>query len=388
LNTPRPTLARHLLCLLLVFNLAACAGRDAFPLVPVAEAGDAAIAAKHQIFVATTRAPAEDPSFVFTGTRADHISFARIGMTVPATHELGSVERALGKKPDPSRYFTPTDVSLYKKENGFRNDLNADIRRNGGRALVFIHGYNTSFDEAVYRTTQIVHDSNYAGTPVLFTWASAGRTLDYVYDSNSATVARDALEQTLRLLQKSGASRIDIIAHSMGTWLAMEALRQLAITDDGTLGNKLSDVILASPDIDIDVFRSQMRRYGQPQKPFLVLLSRDDRALQVSGLIAGNRPRVGGYTDEAALAELGVVVADLTEVQSADRLNHAKFADNPLLIQMLGEQLSQDRGLADDSDRAAGRVQTFGSALGQTVASAAQIVVTTPGEVFNVVLGN
>jgi esterase/lipase superfamily enzyme len=221
----------------------------------------------------------------------------------------------------------------------------------------------------------------------LFTWASAGRTLDYVYDSNSATVARDSLEQTLRVLSKSGASRIDIIAHSMGTWLTMEALRQLAITNDGDLNGKLGDVILASPDIDIDVFRSQMRRYGTPKKPFLLLLSRDDNALRISGLIAGNRPRVGGYDDDAALAKLGVTVADLTEVHSTDRLNHAKFADNPLLIQMLGQQLRSEDGIGGESNNPAGRVQSFGTALGQTVASAAQIVVTTPFEVFNVVLG-
>lgn len=382
------SIGRLCIVTLLSLSLGACAGRSAFPLVPVASAATSSqVSADHEIFIATTRAKADDPKYVYSGNRADGVSFARIDVTVPAVHQVGMIEHAGNGKPDPARFFTPTQIALYKEEPAFRRDLDADIRRRGGRALVFVHGYNTSFDAAVYRTTQIVHDANYAGTPVLFTWASAGRTLDYVYDSNSATVARDSLEQTLRLLSKSGARRIDIIAHSMGTWLTMEALRQLAITNDGDLNGKLGDVILASPDIDIDVFRSQMRRYGQPKKPFLLLLSRDDRALRLSGLIAGNRPRVGGYDDDAALAKLGVTVADLTEVHSADRLNHAKFADNPVLIQMLGEQLRSEKGMGGESENPAGRVQSFGSALGQTVASAAQIVVTTPFEVFNVVLG-
>lgn len=382
------SIARLCIVTLLSVSLGACAGRSAFPLIPVADAAASKqIAAEHEIFIATTRAKADDPAYVYSGTRAQDASFARIDVTVPALHQVGMIERSRNNKPDPARFFTPTQIALYKEDGAFRRDLDTDIKKKGGRALVFIHGYNTSFDEAVYRTTQIVHDAQYPGTPVLFTWASAGRTIDYVYDSNSATVARDSLEQTLRLLAKSGASRIDIIAHSMGTWLTMEALRQLAITNDGDLDGKLGDVILASPDIDIDVFRSQMRRYGTPKKPFLLLLSRDDNALRISGLIAGNRPRVGGYDDDAALAKLGVTVADLTEVHSADRLNHAKFADNPLLIQALGQQLRSDDGLGGESNNPAGRVQTFGSALGQTVASAAQIVVTTPFEVFNVVLG-
>ena len=381
--------ARLCIVTLMSLSLGACAGRSAFPLVPVADAATSPqVAADHEIFVATTRAKADDPSFVYSGTRGETLSFARIDVTVPAAHQVGMIEHARNNKPDPARFFTPTQIALYKEQPAFNRDLDRNIRQKGGRALVFIHGYNTSFDAAVYRATQIVHDAQYPGTPVLFTWASAGRALDYVYDSNSATVARDSLEQTLRLLAKSGASRIDIIAHSMGSWLTMEALRQLAMTNDGDLNGKLGDVVLASPDIDIDVFRSQMRRYGTPKKPFLLLLSRDDNALRISGLIAGNRPRVGGYDDDADLAKLGVTVADLTEVHSANRLNHAKFADNPLLIQMLGEQLRADGGLgSDDSGNPASRVETFGSALGQTVASAASIVVTTPFEVFNVVLG-
>jgi esterase/lipase superfamily enzyme len=216
--------------------------------------------------------------------------------------------------------------------------------------MIFIHGYNTSFDSAVYRATQIAHDSGYPGTPVLFSWASGGSTKDYVYDRESASVARDQLEATLRLLAQSGARRIDIVAHSMGTWVTMEALRQLALTGDRNLGGKLGDVVLASPDIDVDVFKSQMRRYGKPDRPFFLMLSSDDRALKLSGIIAGNRPRVGDYGDAADLAEYGVVVVDLSKEKGVDRLNHTKFADNPELVKLLGQRLREDDGYASDRE--------------------------------------
>jgi esterase/lipase superfamily enzyme len=155
---------------------------------------------------------------------------------------------------------------------------------------------------------------------------------------------------TLRMLAQAGARRIDIVAHSMGTWVTMEALRQLAITGDRDLGGRLGDVVLASPDIDVDVFKSQMRRYGKPQKPFILLLSDDDRALKLSGILAGSRPRVGGYADTRDLAAYGVTVVDLSGVGGGDSLNHTKFAGNPMLVKALGQRLLQDDGFASERE--------------------------------------
>jgi esterase/lipase superfamily enzyme len=222
---------------------------------------------------------------------------------------------------------------------------------------------------------------------VLFTWASAGRTLDYVYDQNSATAARDALEETLRAVADAGATRIDIIAHSMGNWVTLEALRQLAISGDRDIDGRLGDVVLASPDVDVDVFKSQMRRYGKPDKPFFVLLSRDDRALELSSLIAGNRPRLGGYADEAEIASYGVIVANLSGLEAGDPLNHTKFADNPLLVRLLGERLAEDDLLQSSERDVTDRVQTLARGLGQTITSAAEIVITTPVEVVRIAVG-
>ncbi len=314
--------------------------------IPVTE-----IAGNHSIFVATTRDYASDANRVFDGDRSATLNFARVNVTVPRAHETGAIElKKRGKPDDPSKFFTATDVVAYDTQPKFSTALSADIAARGGRALIFIHGYNTAFDAAVYRVTQIAHDAGYSGTPVLFSWASGGKTTDYVYDNNSASAARDQLEATIRLVAQSGARRIDIVAHSMGTWLTMEVLRQMAITGDRTLGGKLGDVVLASPDIDVDVFKSQMRRYGKPEKPFFLLLSDDDRALRVSRILAGNKPRVGGYEAAAELAEYGVTVVDLSKAKSGDRFNHNKFADNPALVKLLGTRLREDDGFATDRE--------------------------------------
>lgn len=374
----------------LALLVSGCAGQQAHELLatPAIAAPASEIAGRHRIFVATTRAESEDKKEVFSGGRSPTLHFARVDMTVPAIHKVGEIERRKkNQRADPAKFFVAADIAGYKDDATFSKALRADIAAHGGRAMVFIHGYNTSFDSAVYRMTQIAHDAQYSGTPVLFTWASGGKTVDYVYDNNSATAARDQLEKTLRLVANSGAKRIDIIAHSMGNWVTMEALRQLAITNDRDLDGKLGDVVLASPDIDVDVFKAQMRRYGKPDKPFILFLSGDDRALRISGLIAGNRPRLGGYEDAADIAEYGVVAVDLTKVEAGDALNHAKFADNPTLVTLLGERLRQDSSLGADDRDVTDRIGKLTGGIGQTLTSAADIVITTPFEVLNVVVG-
>jgi esterase/lipase superfamily enzyme len=344
---------KFLLVTALALLVAGCAGHKADEILGSAlvTASVSDIAGNHSIFVATTRQRSDDPNKVFDGYRAGSLNFARVNVTVPKDHETGMIERrSRGRSDDPSKYFMATDVVGYDSEQKFQTALNTDISARGGRVMVFVHGYNTGFDDAVFRLTQIVHDTGYAGTPVLFSWASGARARDYVYDKESASAARDKLEETLRLLARTNARRIDIVAHSMGTWVTMETLRQLAIRGNRDLGGKLGDVVLASPDIDVDVFKSQMERYGKPDKPFIVLLSNDDRALRLSGLIAGSQPRLGDYRNAADLAKLGVVVVDLSDVKSADRFNHSKFADNPKLVKELGQRLRQDDGFASNHE--------------------------------------
>lgn len=372
---------------LIAFVVQGCAGQAARELLTATSkpTDSTAIAARHEIYVATTRAKSDDQLEVFGGVRAPKTDFAAVDVTVPKIHQTGQIERRKGRVGDASKYFTAHNVTAYS-ESAFIKALREDLKRTNGRALVFIHGYNTAFDSAIYRMTQIVHDADYNGTPILFSWASGGKTVDYVYDNNSATAARDSLEGTLRLVSAAGAKRIDIIAHSMGNWVTMEALRQLAISKDPTLGGKLGDVVLASPDIDVDVFKAQMLRYGKPKKPFVLMLSDDDKALEISRFIAGDKPRLGGYKDAADIAQYGVNVVDLTQVKG-DSLNHTKFAENPVLIKMLGDGLKRDDGLEGDDRQVTDRVNDLTQNFGKTLTSAAEIVITTPVNVLRIAVG-
>jgi esterase/lipase superfamily enzyme len=213
-----------------------------------------------------------------------------------------------------------------------------------------LHGLNNTYEDAVFRFAQIVHDSGAQVAPIMFTWPSRARLLDYVYDKESTNYSRTALENTFRYLAKDpNVKDITVLAHSMGTWLAMESLRQMAIRD-GRVDPKIVNVVLASPDIDVDVFARQFVELGDHRPKFTIFVSQDDRALSASRLISGDVDRVGSidptkepYKSKLELA--GITVIDLTKVKTEDSMRHGKFAESPEIVQLIGRRLARGQTL-------------------------------------------
>jgi esterase/lipase superfamily enzyme len=340
------------------------------------------IAGKVEIFVATTREASAEPVY-FSGERGPKLAFARLDFTVPRSHKPGELELPDSGPGDPAKHFTVTRVQ--------RLDLApivADVRREILRrpasqrdVLVFVHGFNTNFADAAYRFAQIVHDSGFKGVPVLFTWPSRGQVIAYPYDRESAYYSRDFLELNLRAISRDlGTTRMDILAHSMGTLLTLEALRQASIRGDGSFGGKLRDVMLAAPDVDLDVFKTQMR---QIKRPVTVFVSADDRALDFSRRFAGDKTRLGAVSAKdtdiiAELEKLGASIIDLSEVSSGDSLNHAKFASSPKVVQLIGQRLQADRGIATAGPHFGDRLGDVAGGVVGTVGSTVGLVVTAP----------
>ena len=313
----------------------------------------------HTILVATTRARDPRPGTYFSGERSQSVNYATLTVAVPPTHVPGKIEWPARAPGNPATDFVVRDATYLDSEREFVRALNAQLalRPPGKRkVLVFIHGYNTMFAEGLYRFTQIVDDADAPAVPVLFTWASRGKVAGYVYDSNSATAARDELEHTLRLVFASNATEINILAHSMGNWVTVEALRQIKISANKPPVHKLGAIVLAAPDIDIDVFKAQMRRFGKPRKPFFVIVSRDDKALRFSDFIAGGKERLGSYTNDAELTALGAVVIDMTAVKADDPSHHAKFAQLAEIAPELRQVLA--RGVETEGQKAKGQVSS------------------------------
>jgi esterase/lipase superfamily enzyme len=255
------------------------------------------------------------------------------------------------------------------------------------QVLVFVHGFNNRFEDAVYRFAQIVHDSGTEAVPVLFTWPSKASVLAYGYDRESSTYSRTQLENVLKgLVVDPQVGEISILAHSMGNWLALESLRQMAIREGG-ISPKIKNVLLAAPDVDIDIAREQIDDMGPRRPAFSLFVSRSDKALEVSKTIWGSTARLGDIDPQkepykAMLERDKIAVYDLTALNTPGGLNHSTFATSPEIVGLIGARLASGQALGDDKQRfsdtlftkATGAVSGFGDAAGLIVSAPAAAI--------------
>lgn len=304
------------------------------------------------VYVASTRPPLRDTPAL--NPSRENARFYRQIVTVPPGHVAGTISRPQMTPESPARHFTmPYRVAL--EPDTFIHELTQAVgRRTQGErdVMVYVHGFNTSYEDAAFRLVQVATDSGFRGTPVLFTWASYRRVLAYSGDREVATASRDAFDRLLiDLGRMPGIGRIHIIAHSMGAFLTMEGLRQAGIAGRGDLGGRLGEVILAAPDLDVDVFRAQVSRVGAPERISLFVQS-DDVALQAASRVAFDRQRVGSLDIRNArhreiMSTLGVRVFTMTNRGWTDLIRHDTFAEAPEIVRLIGAKIATPERVAE-----------------------------------------
>ena len=310
------------------------------PEVPAASVADLS---RHRIFIATTREASEVVGAFYSAGRAPELGLASVEVTVPPNHVLGQLERPERLPPDPRSEFAVVDPVVYPSSASFVAEIDRELAKRpvGQRkVLLFVHGYNNTTSDALLRLSQFVEDTGYQGVPVLFTWASAAKAPRYVYDLNSALVARVKLKDMADIMVQTNAESADIFAHSMGAFLTMEGLVDAEMA--GRLGRRatINHIMLASPDIDIDLFRTQIGLLPPSiLERMYLFVSRDDSALRMSRRIAGGVPRVGA-ADTAELEQFGLTVIDLSEIDDSSSGSHSKFAGSPEVVQIIGAGLN------------------------------------------------
>ncbi len=332
---------------ILLLGLAACASRPGSDVLrPYAQVPS--YTKKVKLLVATTRerGSAEDPD-AFTAIRSKNLNFAALTVSIPTQHVAGEIEWPDQSTPDPSRHFVTTDRQ-FLTGNEFLGRIRSRAKEGGDEAnsvLVFVHGYNTLYEEAVYWLAQILNDSGYSGTAVLFAWPSRGKAPLYLADREASTYSRDYFEQSLlQIASLPEVKEINILAHSMGNWLAVETLRQAKMNGHGNFNGKLGDVILASPDLDVTVFRTQLDVIGPLPRPITVLISGDDEALSLSTMLGGGVDRAGMLTATDARAIEGAArynlnVVDLTAVDDGSGNHHSKYSKSGAVMSAIGKAL-------------------------------------------------
>ena len=383
-SLPRPGLSL-LVCLLLA--VASCAGRPLGTMVPIA--GTVAGASTVDMLVATTRAPSPVAGVVYTGNRGNTLSVDNIVVSVPppANRDAGELTYPTANAANPQTEFAVLKLAPMDDAAAQRwFDRVAGTKQ--GDVLIFVHGFNTTYEESVFRFAQIAHDTAATAAPILFSWPSHGSVFDYLYDRESANFSRNALEEIIEKAADDPRVRnVTVMAHSMGSWLTMEALRQLSIRR-GKLPAKVRNVILASPDLDVDVFSHQLDEIDTQRTQLTIFASTDDRALQVSRRLAGGVQRLGAIDVSqepyrSGIEAKGVDVIDLSALQSGSALNHSKFAESPQIVRLIGQRLIAGQAIGEEGISLGETLGAAALGTAQTVGSAAGAVVTAPGALIS-----
>ncbi len=363
-------------------GLSGCAGDVRGVLAPVAEGAPGA--SKVTMLVATTRTSDPDAGVLFSGARGPS-AFAEITVSLPpaAKRKVGEVQWPSRLPGDPANEFVTLKVDRLDRTAALARLHTAVAKIPKRRVMVFIHGFNNRFEDAVYRFAQIVHDSGAETVPVLFTWPSQGSLFGYGYDRESANYSRHALENLLQALAKDPAvGEVSILAHSMGNWVTLEALRQMSIRNR-QIPPKIANVMLASPDVDIDVFWTQVQEMEGRRPNFTLFVSTDDRALAVSRRVWGSTARLGAIDPDVEpykekLAAAKITVLNLSKLRTGDRLNHGKFAESPEVVKLIGSRLIEGQPITDSRVGVGERLMQVTGSAAAAVGTAAGLAISAP----------
>jgi esterase/lipase superfamily enzyme len=277
----------------------------------------AAIAVRPTLLVATTRKPVNEgrASPWFGTERASGLNLARANLVAPDEGRFSFASIGLGD-------WSLAGIEPVKRIGEL---IPSEVEQRD--LLIYVHGFNQTFETATLDAARLSDGIRFRGETMVFSWPSKAKLFDYAYDRESAMWSRDALERVLSLLMASpGVGRIHIVAHSVGTMLSMEALRQIYARHGLAVTDRFGAVIFAAPDIDMDVFASSLERMRPLVPNITVITSTNDRALAVAGWIAGGMTRVGA-AEKAQLEALGLRVIDAS-AQGWGFINHDLFLSN------------------------------------------------------------
>lgn len=353
----------------IVLLVAGCATRGDFALAPAGISVASGTAQPEEIYVATTRAKGSDG---FGFERSEAASFLRYDVSIPTDREPGELNwPPKSRKPDVARDFLLLDETEFATSDDFRQSLQGELHQRGQKdVVVYVHGFNNTMAEGVYRVAQMHHDLTVPGVAVHYAWPSRGSPLGYVHDRESVLFARSGFEELLNEVAAAGADDIIIVAHSMGAIVTMETLRQMVLRDGSRALDHIAGVVLIAPDLDVDVFRAQARDIGDLPQPFIIFGSSRDRVLGVSATIAGAEGRLGNLSSVERIADLPVTYLDTAAYNVG--VGHLNLGENPALLKLFGGVIGIDQAFRDDAREKVGLLP----GLILTVRSATEVILT------------
>jgi esterase/lipase superfamily enzyme len=281
----------------------------------------------YPVYFGTDRAllDASAAKLAFTAQRATSVTYGRCEVWIPATHRFGEIGRSFLKR-WPRLEFDDDHLVLRSSksmdEAAFWQSLNSEMdnsKPDKPHGLVFIHGYNTSFHDAVIRAAQVGFDLKVSGATALFSWPSQGTIQGYPADGAAVEGSEEAITNFLvAFAKRSGAQVVHVIAHSMGNRGLLRALQRISADAELRTAVKFGQIFLAAPDVDRALFLSLAKIYPQFSNRTTLYSSDGDKAVSMSAWLHG-WPRAGYFSNKYKLP--------VTVAEGVDRLDSVAVPD-------------------------------------------------------------
>ena len=278
----------------------------------------------------------QNPALRYSGERSSNqtVAYGMCQVTIPSTHVPGEIESPswlhFEYSPDPAKHIVLQSVQPLERDP-FYIQLAAMVASSPSKeAIIFIHGYENSFESAARQTAQLVRDAHFPGAPILYSWPSKNKVLAYTEDEDTVEWTtfhlRDFLEE---VAVRAHAKKIHLIAHSMGNRALTSALDMIAARRGAQDRAPFDQVILAAPDIGADTLTQFAREIRPMAQRWTLYASENDDALLLSRFIHGAL-RAGQKSAYLLLAS-GIDTVDASAVRT-DFLGHAYYAKSGSII--------------------------------------------------------
>ncbi len=288
----------------------------------------------YQIYYGTNRKPidANDHSKGYSSERAEQLYTGTCKIFIPKSHKVGEIKGSLLGKilHFDSKYG---DVRLQEIKNYKNKDeLWSRLRElfstiDEKEALIFIHGYNNSFEDAAIRAGQIGYDLGLKGVMAFYSWPSEDNPMKYSSDEASIQASEKYIKEFIRgFAQKSGAKKVHIIAHSMGNRGLLRAINDI---QKETPNVRFGQIILAAPDVDADLFKHISKAYTKISDRTTLYVSPKDKAVWMSR-IKHNHPRAGVVYPVSVIKDIDTILVNFDF--SLFALGHSYFAEEDRIL--------------------------------------------------------
>ena len=304
----------------------------------------------YEVWFATNRMRMSDPDparrFGPALEAGGVVHHGRCMVEIPKTHKFGSVGTAWWKRwrklqfaDDHLRIRDLVECASPDEAIATMRDRILGLTEDDRQALVYLHGYNVSFEGAALRAAQIGFDLKVPGITAFFSWPSTASLEGYFADRERVEASENAITEFLvRLARESGARTVHLLAHSMGNYGLARAVQRIAARAADAAPLRFGQIILAAPDVSVQLFQELAQVYPRLSTRTTMYASARDRALGLSRFLQDAAR--AGYTPPITV----VPGIDTVEVTSIDLtlLGHGYYAEAEPVLYDIQQLLAED----------------------------------------------